>query len=226
MFADRCRHNTRAKILMKKSVTLSTVVGVIVASLAAASVYADENRGCYLTLDAGANFLQNTSSRNGPGFGPDGVDIESRAGSRFDLMTGYRFNQSWAVEVEGGFLDNKVTKVGGVTPSTQIYLYQYPVLANVVFRHTLWQNLQVSAGAGAGGVWTTLDIDPLGDDTDFQYAYQAKAGITYAVGENYEFGITYKFLGTGDHSWTVAGAPGGSDGLMSHSILATITLKF
>ena len=185
-----------------------------------------KDSGMYVGFGAGGNFMQDTRSKGLPGFGPAGTAVAFNHGVRLDGTVGYRFDSSWAVEVEGGFAGNQISSIGGVKPLTDIFLYQYPVLANVVYRYPLGEHWRVWAGVGAGAVWSTLDFNGIVDDTDLQYAYQAKAGVGYAVGKTIEFSICYKFLGTGDHSWNIVGDPGNTEGNMSHSVMAAITLKF
>ena len=62
--------------------------------------------------------------------------------------------------------------------------------------------------------------------TDFTFAYQATAGLKYAINETMEVGIAYKFIGTTDHSWSANNVNFDTDGTMTHAILANFTWKF
>lgn len=65
-----------------------------------------------------------------------------------------------------------------------------------------------------------------GSDTDYTFAYQGVAGVKYAFCKNMDIGITYKFLGTLDHHWTIAGSGVSTDAIYTHSVLAAFTLRF
>ena len=213
---------------MKSSSALYKSAGVcfLATFLSAVSSYAGDDGAFYMAIDGGASVVQDAQSAHGPGFGPDGTVVSFDTGARFDVTAGYRFRDFLAGEVEGGFADNKISTDGGISTPTDWRLYQYPLLFNVVLRQPIGHNWAASIGGGVGGVWTDLDIQGLGSDTDLQLAYQFKAGLTYSFGDVYEFGITYRYLGTDDHTWTIAGIPSGTKGIMTHSFVVSLTIKF
>lgn len=100
-------------------------------------------------------------------------------------------------------------------------LYQVPVLANFLYTFPLESKFKPFVGVGAGGVFVMVDT---GDDSesDFVFAYQAMAGCSYAIRENFDVGISYKFLGTSSPEF---GGVKTSD-IFTHSILAQLNYRF
>ena len=92
----------------------------------------------------------------------------------------------------------------------------------------------VGAGVGGAATYLTAQNVPLFgfgchtsySSTDFTFAYQATAGLKYAISENIELGIAYKFTGTTDHNWSDNGVTFKTDGTVTHAVLASLTWKF
>ena len=199
----------------------------------AGGYYAPFNDKLYLGLDAGAALLQDTTISDSIG---DSEKVTFSPGARMDVLVGYEFTKHWAAELELGLIANDVshstflgTDYMGVT-----YL-QLPMLVNGIYTLPLNQSKTCSAyfGAGIGGVFSKY-MNEFGEETpgDSAFAYQGQAGIKWAVSRRCEAGVAYKFLGTTGHDvgpgWDSNGNPTEfkSDGTMTHSILATLTIKF
>ncbi|HZV34692.1 MAG TPA: outer membrane beta-barrel protein [Verrucomicrobiae bacterium] len=185
----------------------------------------------YLGVDVGGAFVQSMKLKN---LG-SGADLDP--GVRADFTFGYEFAPPIAVEFETGtlwnrFSDNSPFGQAGIRAD----LYQVPFLANFV-GHFPVNNTGLSfyAGVGAGGVASELDLSQENfgfrahaNDTDFTFAYQAKAGVNYEFAPNMAVGLGYKFLGTLDHRW-FEGDPNlyiHSGPSYSHAILASFTWRF
>jgi opacity protein-like surface antigen len=106
------------------------------------------------------------------------------------------------------------------------------LLANVIYKvptKTAWAPY---FGVGVGGVVGTLDLKTSEadfSDTDFTFAYQAEAGLDYALTKNASIGIAYKFLGTLNQHWLLGGNPSNHltlDGVYIHSVVARFTWSF
>ena len=72
------------------------------------------------------------------------------------------------------------------------------------------------------GVYSGMGTSILGFASDFTFGYQGSLGLKYAISENCDLGIAYKFLGTSDHDM----GRFGTDGTLTHSLLATLTFRF
>ena len=155
-------------------------------------------------------------------------------GVRFDYSGGFNFSRNFSGELETGVIANRLDTFNGVSLSSmgqKGYLTQIPLLANLIFRAPLQYGITPYIGVGAGGVASTLYLRQPGDrgsDTDINFAYQAMAGVKWALTPNLELGVGYKFLGTPPHTWfqddpnfyTRSGK------MFSHSILATLKFSF
>jgi opacity protein-like surface antigen len=154
------------------------------------------------------------------------------AGLRLDLDAGYRFNKSWAVELETGFIYNSISSVQvtvssngvphtGKVNNPDVSLYQVPILANVIYTVPLDGKVKPYVGAGVGGVWTMVDGSGTSESA-FAFGWQAMAGADYQINDKWSAGLAYKLLGTGECDW------GGvkTDSFLTHSIVAVVSYKF
>jgi opacity protein-like surface antigen len=217
-----------------------TIVGA--GSLALASLAQADEPGLYFKFDAGAALPQDVAiTKVGqielPAVSYDGLETYNqpkaklRTGFRGDLAAGYAFNKMFSVELDAGVVYNPLDKLQysgtylGVPysydESPSVNLWQVPLLANVIFTIPLDSKFKRFIGAGAGGIWTVLD----GEDTsnnDFTFAFQGLAGINYAISDNVDIGVVYKFLGTLEHNLGDLR----TDPVYTHSIMAVLTCRF
>jgi opacity protein-like surface antigen len=193
----------------------------------------------YLNADFGGAFRENAQLRQSQGIVPQ-YSTTFNPGIRADIDLGYNLNDSWAVELETGFIWNSVDEIGG-TPlgsySQSIDLYSIPVLANIIYKVPTKTSWTPYFGVGAGGVVGIFDFKTSGtdfSDTDFAFAWQAEAGLKYALTKNASFGIAYKFLGTLNQRYYLGGGyPGGTmndhvklDGVYINAVEASFTWTF
>jgi OmpA-OmpF porin, OOP family len=181
----------------------------------------------YLDGELGASFPQSLTFKNS-----GGTKATFNPGVRADIVLGYNLSDCFAVEFNTGAIWNSVDKIGGESLSSEgasFNLYQIPFLANLVYKTPVWKGFSGYIGAGAGGEAAILGVNVPGhsaSDNDFTFAYQGLAGVKYAICKNTEIGLGYKFLGTLDHHWTIAGEGISTEALYTHSIMATLTYKF
>jgi opacity protein-like surface antigen len=181
----------------------------------------------YAHADAGVSLVQDVTLHSGPNSGSASFD----PGVRGDLAIGYNFNDSWAVELESGAIWNSIDSIGGQSLSSQgesFDLYQVPILVNVIYKYPIhkWTPYW---GLGIGGVFTDAEISQSGgsaSSSDFTFAYQAEAGIKYALCSHAYVDIGYKFFGTLDHDWNFAGEQIDSDALFTHAVVVSFTWTF
>ena len=191
------------------------------------------NDKLYLGFDGGVALLQDVTISDSIG---DSEKIAFDPGARLDLMLGWQFTDNWAAEFEMGLVANGVShsQVLGADSSGVTYL-QLPLLVNGIYTLPVnkSKSCSVYVGAGVGGVFSKY-MNDFGGETqgNSALAFQGLAGIKWAAGGRWHFGVAYKFLGTTGHDigtgWDSNGDPTqfSSDGTMSHSLLATVACKF
>ncbi len=224
--------------MKKQLLCLCAIAGV---GMAVQAAEAESEEGFYGKFDAGIAITDKLkyeeSIATEAGKDVLKADLKIDTGIRLDLAGGYRFNKSWAVELETGIIfssidslkiteteydiDGNVITTDSETIKPDATLYQIPVLANVIYTMPLEGNLKPYLGAGAGGVATIVDGDGV-SESDFTFAWQVMAGADYKINERWSAGLAYKLLGTsgptiGDIEW---------DSFMTHSIVAVVTCKF
>jgi OmpA-OmpF porin, OOP family len=225
--------------------TIWTVLGMCSAALAfAPQAGRAGEQGFFVGLDAGVALGQDVAltrvngqdlplSFNMAGFSTtlDQPKFQLGTGTRLDLMAGYNFSESLALELETGFLYNPINTLttSGVffgVPFTEdtpldLNLWQVPLLANVVYTIPLHSNFKPFIGAGAGGIWSIISGEG-STEYDFTFAFQGLAGVKYVLSDRADIGVVYKFLGTLSHDFGDVK----TDPFYTSSILAIFTLRF
>jgi opacity protein-like surface antigen len=213
-----------------RSITIVCAVFILSAASARAQDWSDN---LYLNADAGGAFQENAQLRQSlPGYAP--LNCTFNPGIRADIDLGYNLNSSWAVELETGFIWNSMDEVNGVPLSSysqSIDIYSVPVLANIVYKVPTKTSWTPWFGVGAGGVVGIFDFGtPQGHqrDTDFTFAWQAEAGLKYALTKNASIGIAYKFLGAPNQRWLLnnTGNHVTLDGVYINAVEASFTWRF
>ena len=180
----------------------------------------------YLGLDTGAVLQQEITIQ-------DGGKLTFDPGFRLDVSGGVHLSQSWKAELELGFLYNSVRSGGeslksqswmgfGWTQSKGQDFVQVPMMANVTYTLPLQGPIRAYGGAGIGGVYSVLWQDILASKEGLAFGYQVILGLKYALNEDLDLGLSYKFLGTTEHELGATKV----DGTIAHSILAAVTFKF
>ena len=197
-------------------------------ALGAASLAANARAGereFYLNADAGVSIVQDLNIKGGN-------TIELNPGARIDGAFGWQFSQPLAVEFETGITLNSVEKIGGVAVSSyggRADIYQIPMLVNLVYTPPMQGKFKPFVGAGGGGIATVADMQtPLGNinDTDFTFGYQAFAGVGWTLSKRADIGLSYKFMGSLDHSWSSGGVTLKTDAMFTHALLLSFRWKF
>jgi opacity protein-like surface antigen len=217
---------------MKTTIRLITVTGAaFIMSVSSASA-SDWSDNLYLGADAGGAFQQNAvmtqstlSGRRTTTFNP---------GIRGDITVGYNLDKSWAVELESGIICNSIDKIGVVSLSSidqSFDTYSVPILANVVYKVPTGNAWTPYFGVGVGGLADSVDFRSGTThyyDSTFTFAYQAKAGVDYALTKNISVGIAYKFLGTPNQRFYLSGINDHLklDGIYTHAVVASFTWNF
>ena len=184
--------------------------------------------GSYLRIDAGVNIVNDIDF---DAFGGS-ASLELDPGFRASVAAGCRFTPVIAAEVETGFLFNSVDEIsgpGGTLSLSDSGFSQVPILANVIFRFENQSPFVLFAGAGAGGVVSSLSVDDAGaddSDSDFVFAWQLQAGAHYKISDTVSLGLSYKYLGTDGPGLDIEGVEFDVDSVHNHAIMGSFNWAF
>jgi opacity protein-like surface antigen len=181
----------------------------------------------YFNMEFGGLLQQDVSLRS------SGQKVSFDPGAAGNFNFGFDITSSLALELQTGFSYNSINTSGTGTAFGGNFadIYQYPLIANVIFRAPLPGGLTPYVGAGYGGMFTELEQYSRGfyaSDTDITPAYQVLAGLKCAFNRHTELGVGYRFVATTAHTWfaddpfryTATGST------MAHYIMATFTFSF
>jgi opacity protein-like surface antigen len=171
----------------------------------------------YFRTEAGAAFLNTLRADYGTGH----FDELSDVGTRVDLTLGYRFTSSFAAELNGGMVWNKLLDMA------QHDFYQVPIMANLVWKPA-YGRLAPFVGAGAGAVDLILvpHYFSLQTESHFAFGAQAFAGVGYRLTRTCELGLSYRFMGAASANFKNGGGTIRIGPALSQAIQAGLTFSF
>lgn len=219
---------------MKSFVLLTTLTGLASLALAANTQAADWDQNLYFGVDTGAVFQQDADFAQA---GAPTYNATFKTGVRGDFKVGYNLCESAAVELESGVQWDSIDTLSGFSLSANdepIDLYSVPIMANFVYKlvnQSAWTPY-VGVGIGANvGVFDGRIGPSTYRDTSVTFAYQAEAGVKYALAKNASLGVAYKFMGTADQKYNIDFGGGAIDhitigGVYIHGIFANFTWSF
>ena len=205
--------------MKSKLILLGTVAGLSIISAANSNAH---NQGWYIGLEAGANWIGETDYNF-----VNSSDLPDSIFSSMDFDTGwaalgtvgYGFERNWRVEVEVGYRENDADRyfagkglaiineeVALVAPrfplSRDGSLDEWSFMANVVYDVPLSDKLDLNIGVGAGADFATFKDSSGFDDDDWNFAYQALVGLSYAVSDRLDLTLTYRYLNVDSPSFS------------------------
>lgn len=152
--------------------------------------------GLYFSLHGGALWLEDASAY--------GVNLDFDTGFSVLGALGYSFGNGFAVELESGYteVDSAEASFRGLTADVEGEFRQVPVLANVVYHIDVTDSIGLYIGGGAGLIWSDTEVDSVGgfnlpgdvSSDQWNFAAQAKAGVSFRVSEAASLNIGYRFL--------------------------------
>ena len=185
--------------------------------------------GVYLRAGGGVNFANDLERRVAPsppppglgtcaaiGCNPDRIIIETDTGLGFASALGVAWTKRIRSEIEYGFRRSAVDKVrlfeAGYeapppTPDSE-RVVAHSVMANVYYDIANSSPLTPFVGAGAG--FAFVDTERLGHDAAF--AYQARAGVSAALGGGFSADLEYVYIRTRDLDFLPASSSRLGDG--------------
>jgi opacity protein-like surface antigen len=177
--------------------------------------------GPYLTIAGGALWLDDASAH--------GISLDFDTGFSIMAALGYGFGNGLAVELESGYMevsDAEVSGFGFNNINVDGEFRQIPILVNAVYNCDITDTVGFYIGAGAGVVWSEAEVDAVGpfnnldfSTDDWNFAAQAKAGVSFHLNESTSLNIGYRFLYGQD-------AVGGQDDSIGHILEGGVTFRF
>ncbi|MGE5147461.1 MAG: OmpA family protein [Candidatus Eiseniibacteriota bacterium] len=188
--------------------------------------------GPYVGAAGGLN-IQRDTDVSGPGF--DG-SVDSNLGWAGLLSLGYRFRNGLRTEIEGGYRRNNVDEIDNCpTCGDDGFTQAFSLMANALYDFNInGSPLHPYIGAGAGAAKVRAGgIGPVPgtsiNDSDWAFAYQGIAGVSYAVSKPVELFAEYRYFATQglDLSAPVAGGTvSNDDEYRNHTIMAGLRWYF
>jgi len=213
-----------------KKIAYSIAIATLFTSAAGARA-GDMGSNGYMAWDAGATFQQDATLRQST---VPTYTATFKTGVRGDMVVGGNLNDTLFMELEVGFMWNPMDKVGGTSLSSidqSVDMYSVPVLMNLVYEIPTKSALTPYLGIGAGANVGIMDFKDSGStysDTDVAPAFQAEAGLKYALTKWASIGVAYKFYGTLDQRYYLRSIDDHVtlSGNYVHGFYATLTLSF
>ena len=200
--------------------------GVIAAALLAmAPAIAAADSKVYLDIAGGANFLEATDI-SGTGLGTEadfdtGFAVKAAIGNALD--SGLRF------EAEVAYRENDADSVGGSGAGGDVSAWS--LMGNAIYDIKTGGRLTpyIGVGAGVAGIdWN--DVTPVGggsvDDNATVFAYQGIAGAAYAINDNLQLTLDYRYFATEDPDFTTSTGTNFDADYRSHSIMVGLRWTF
>jgi opacity protein-like surface antigen len=175
-------------------------------------------------------------------FGPiPNTKIRFDPGVHVGFVGGYQLCDWFSVEGETGVYFNQIDSIDGASFSGSEFVEQVPMLANVRLQWPSHGRCRLTPyiGGGVGGSVSVIDFQ---DDIDLNgvvgngsaatvvFAYQAFAGLRYAITQNIDIGVEYHYFVTTGSDWSFDNTFGTQTdhvkfaGTQTHS--ASVAVKF
>ena len=158
----------------------------------------------------------------------DGFNVGVRGGYEWGP---WRFEEEFRYQQNG---QNRLSIAGVNIPVTGDR-NAYAVMSNLIYDFNLGWALTPHIGAGIGAVGlhegvnlrTPTNGPTLTSDTQWEFGYQAIAGIRYNINPALAFDVDYRYLATTDPTFRTK-VPGVSysSGYSTHSVLASLSVRF
>lgn len=226
---------------MKKNGQSVVLAGICATALCAVSAHAQSDR-FYIGADAGGALTGDTRVKQF--FGPvaPGTKVSLDPGVRVGFIGGYKLTDWFSVEGETGVIANNIKSITGANIDGNASLANVPFLLNARFELP-HGNCPVTPylGGGAGGAASIINIDHhidldgvrmRGNDATAVFAYQAFAGLRYAITDQMGLGVEYHYFATTGPTWSADSTSGtASDhlrmvGVQSHMISLAFDYHF
>jgi OmpA-OmpF porin, OOP family len=188
------------------------LLGVVATAALSGVAGAGTANGWYLSLEAGANWVDDWSSiATRDNFNPVSAEGTFSTGWTAFGSVGYAFGSNWRVELELGYRANDLDSTSPVSVDflwTDGDLWEATAMANVIYDIRLADKLGLSLGVGAGADYAEL-TDTRGaldlSDEDWNLAYQGIAGLNYSIGSRTTAFVNYRYLRVSNPDFNMRG---------------------
>jgi opacity protein-like surface antigen len=132
------------------------------------------------------------------------AELERDPGWLAGAAAGYAWHGGFALEGEVTYRESRLDKIAllGMELGLDGDEHSYAALANAYYRFDTGSSVTPYLGAGVGAAVLTLDAEAENggafDDSETVFAYQAMAGIDYALTPHLAFGLEYRYFATPD----------------------------
>ena len=190
------------------------------ASLIAFVTPAAAGTGWYLGGGLGWSELKSIDTqRHSPG-GAAGGGLEFNSGVKGDFSAGFKTASGFRIELEDAYGTNKVKKAkaagtGATIPGAGGSVSIGTMMANLAYDRPVTPQFGFTLGGGLGiGSVLAEYTDPIETDrkSDMAFAYQAIAGVTWAISPKLDVELSYRYVSVGatDHDFAATfGVPKG-----------------
>jgi len=196
-----------------KALLLGATASIALASSASAAHF----RGWYFGIEGGANWIDDTDVVIRTSEGAAAATLEFESGWAVLATIGYAFPDHWRIEGEIGYRNNDTT-------ADNLEVSEWSFMLNALYDIPLSPALDLTLGAGAGYDHAKAEVDvPAGDDSDGNFAYQAIAGLSYAIGKRTDLTLTYRYLVVQEPQFVFTGGGGVTfdvDDVTKHTVTA------
>lgn len=168
-----------------------------------------QSTGFYVRGDLGGNITPDVNLNNF--FGPvaPGTKVKLDPGLRAGVAGGYHFCDWFSAEGQVGYYGNRIDSITGATEIHDAYFENVPFLVNAVFNYPNSSRFTPYIGAGAGFSESILDVEHItlagtylhGSDNATVFAYQAFAGLRYALNDWMGLSLEYHYFATDSPKW-------------------------
>jgi outer membrane protein OmpA-like peptidoglycan-associated protein len=199
-------------------------------SLSAAGAQAAPFHGWYVSVEGGADWVQDSDFVNhfvGKSSFADRYSYKTGWAALASL--GYSFNSHWRVEGEVGYRSNDVDQMffAGHPSNVNGTLKELTLMANAIYDIPLTEKLDFSIGAGIGAdnarLKSNVPANHFSDDT-WDFAYQGIAGLNYQIGRRSQLFLNYRYLTVESPTFTHGPNEYDFDDLHKHTV--TIGLRY
>jgi len=153
----------------------------------------------------------------------DGYNIGARAGYEWG---------PWRFEEEFSYRQNGISGVGGL--GTNGNRNTYAIMSNAIYDFNIGWAATPHIGVGIGAVdlhdgWGVRGRGTVTSNDQWEFGYQAIAGIRYNINPSLAFDLDYRYLATVDPTFAatnIIGNPRYKSEHSSHSIVASLSVRF
>jgi OmpA-OmpF porin, OOP family len=182
----------------------------------------------YIGGEGGWTSLDDVKASSGGTSGTIKYNSGWNAGARFGYETG-----PWRFEGEYRHQENGISSIAGFAASGTTTADA--VMANAIYDFSLNSQFSPHIGGGIGAVDlnTGAKLPGIGgllrSNDDWEFGYQAIAGLRYSFNPNWALDLDYRYLATTDANWKVAPNLGGGKVKASYetnNLVASLTYVF